>query len=261
VEYGLNGQATSGSWTGPYPAGASVTQTASGLANGTSYVAYVRGCNSLACGPWSTASNQVTPFGPPGAPVNVTASASGTTISYSWGGGAGNGRPLDHYIYCIDGANCQNSTGTSAGPVSYGYSSSHNVTVYAVDSAGQQSAGATSNTATTAAPPSPTVSISRGPNEPTASCTSSFGCSAVHVIGDNFTPGATLTYKCSDNHGGTWWTDTHAWGGALVKADGSGHTDFETDCVWGNNNWSLSNWTLTISVSDGSKSASGSYTG
>jgi large repetitive protein len=260
VEYGLNGQSTSGTWNGPFTAGASVTQTASGLANGSNYVVYVRGCNSLACGPWSSASNQVTPYGAPGAPTNVTAASSGTTISYSWGGGAGNGRPLDHYIYCIDGANCQNSTGTTASG-SYGYSSSHNVTVYAVDSAGQQSAGATSNTATTAAPPSPTVSISRGPNEPTATCTSGSGCSAVHVIGNNFTPGATLTYTCSDNHGGTWWTDTRAWGGALVKADGSGHTDFETNCVWGNNNWSLSNWTLTINVSDGSKSASGSYTG
>jgi hypothetical protein len=257
VEYGLNSQSAAGTWAGPFTAGASITQAAS-ASNGTPYVAYVRGCNSLTCGPWSAASNQVTPYGPPAAPANVSASASGTTITYSWGGGAGNGRPLDHYVTCVDGQNCVNTTATSESrdypPPPY--SQGHSVTVYAVDSTGWQSAPAASNTATTPAQPSATVAVSIGNTEAGSSkyggaCAGNSGCVNFWVVASNFTPGKVLTYTC--DQGGVWWTDTHAWGGATVTTDGNGNASFYTDCLHAKDGS-----TVTINVTDGARSASGS---
>jgi hypothetical protein len=128
------------------------------------------------------------------------------------------------------------------------------VTVYVVDSAGQQSAGATSGTATTAPPPNPTVSVGNGPYRTgtgTGPCAGNSTCHDFTVSGANFTPGATITYTCSD--GGVWWTSTKTWGGITVTADGSGNVNFQTTCLH-----KPDGAVVTISVSDGSKSASGS---
>jgi hypothetical protein len=61
----------------------------------------VRACNADGCGGFSPASTPVIPYGTPIAPT-AGATASGTTITFSWTGGGGNGRPIANYQIKID---------------------------------------------------------------------------------------------------------------------------------------------------------------
>ncbi|HEY6790828.1 MAG TPA: fibronectin type III domain-containing protein [Trebonia sp.] len=259
VQYGINEPGESGSWGGPFTAGQGVTQTISGLTNGNDYVVYVRGCNDASlCGSWSAASNQVSPFGQPGAP-NVTANASGTQITFSWSGGGGNGRAVASYQVCIDGS-CSAQSNPSGGSITntYGNSQTHSIYAYAIDTTGWESLASGTASATTAAPPSPTVSISQGPHETTSvgDCDTS-NCYAIDVSAANFTPGATLHYTCYED-GSSFWSADQTWSGALVTANGSGAASFESQCVDGD--WHVGGHTISVTVTDGAKSASGSYT-
>ena len=256
VQYGLNSTSESGSWTGPFTAGSGYTESVTGLTNGSTYVVYIRGCNEAGlCGPWSNASNQVSPYGPPAAP-SVSAVANGTSITYNWGGGGGGGRGVTTYHVCIDGG-CTNYSGSGTSTVGYGYSQTHTITAYVVDSAGQQS-GTSSASATTGPPPAnPTVAISQGPHEAVSGCSTS-NCYAVNVTVSNFPAGADLQYYCSSN-GAQYWpgsgTTDLSWSGSAQHANGSGAASFTTECVWGY--WNNAGRTITVTVNG----TSGSHTG
>ena len=253
VEYGLNATSVSGSWNAPGAPGSSVEEAIPGLSNGTSYVVYVRGCNDAGlCGPWAGPSNQVMPYGPPAAP-NVTASANGTSIAYSWGGGGGNGRPVSTYHVCFDGACSDMGAGSTT--KSYGYGETHNITASAVDSAGQQSTTASASAATAAAPPTPPgVSVSKGPARTSqiGNCTNINICFAVHVTVSHFPAGAALRYACLSN-GGQYWPTSGTL--AAPSADGNGNASFDTACIWGY--WNSAGYTITVSVNG----IQGSHTG
>ncbi len=251
VEYGINATTVSGTWNSPGPPGAAVDESIGGLTNGTSYVVYVRGCNDAGlCGPWAGPSDQVTPYGPPNQPA-VNAAQDGTSITYSWSGGGGNGRPVSTYHVCFDGGSCEN-TGAGSTTIGYGNSQTHTVTAYVVDSAGQDSSTATASATTVAA--SPSVSVSRGPSETsqTGDCTNASVCYAVDFTVSNFPAGATLRYACSDN-GGQFWPKS----GTITagSANSSGGASFETQCIWGY--WSNAGHTLTVTVNGTSGSISG----
>ncbi len=256
VQYGINAATVSGTWNAPGSPGSSVDEAIGGLTNGTSYVVYVRGCNDAGlCGPWAGPSNQVIPYGAP-APPAVGATLNGTSITYSWSGGGGNGRPVSSYHVCIDGS----CTDTAAGSTtkSYGYGQTGTITAYVVDSAGQQSTAASASATTPAAHPS--VSVSRGSSQtaPIGNCGNPSICARVHVTVSNFPAGALLYYACSDN-GSQFWpsagTIDKDWYGNVVTADGNGNASFDSQCIWGY--WNTGGQTLTVTVNG----TSGSYTG
>ena len=181
VQYGINAQTASGSWTSPGRPGSAADESISGLVNGTNYVVYVRGCNDAGlCGPWAGPSNQVTPYTTPAAP-SVSAQANGTSITYTtWSGGGMGGRAVDHYHVCFDGGSCED-TGAGSTTMSYGYSQTHSVTAYVVDAAGQQSATGSASAQTVAAP-SMSISLSEGPAHSVSGCACMLPCHAVDVL-------------------------------------------------------------------------------
>lgn len=257
VQYGLNAETVSGSWASPGAPGTTVDEAITGLTNGTSYVVYVRGCNDAGlCGPWAGPSNQVIPYGPPN-PPSVSAKASGTSITFSWSGGGGNGRPVASYHVCFDGGSCVN-TGAGSTTKSYGYSQTHTVTAYVVDTAGQQSTTASASATTVAAPMS--VSLSRGPSgtyNPT--CTNPSICAYVDVTVTHAAPNTTMNYYCADNVSGQFWpssgTIDRDQNGNVVTSNGSGYVSFEAQCIWGY--WTSSGHTLSVNVNG----VTGSYSG
>ena len=252
VEYGINATSVSGTWNSPGTPGASVDESIGGLTNGTGYAVYVRGCNDAGlCGPWAGPSGQVTPYGPPNPPT-VSAQQNGTSITFSWSGGGGNGRPVSSYYVCFDGGSCE-STGANSVTKSYGNSQTHTVTAYVVDSAGQQSSTANASATTVAA--SPSVKVVEGPSETSqiGNCTTASICHAVDFTVSNFPAGATLRYACSDNGGQFWPTSGTIT--ATVSANGSGSASFQTQCIWGF--WTSAGHTLTVTVNGTSGSISG----
>jgi len=167
VDYTATGgpSPVTGAWSSPGASGQSVSETITGLVNGTTYSVTVDACNESAkCGPPSnTASGPGTdPYGPP-YPPSVTATQSGDSIIYAWSGGGNNGRPVANYTVCIDG-NCS-SKGASAGTttISYGCSTPHSIYASVTDTVGQtssNSATATTSTQTCNPPGAPSVSAS-----------------------------------------------------------------------------------------------------
>lgn len=255
VQYGLNSTSESGSWTGPFTAGGGYTESVTGLTNGSTYVVYIRGCNEAGlCGPWSNASNQVSPYGPPGAP-GVGAVANGTSITYSWNGGGGGGRPVSTYHVCID-SSCSDYSGSGTSTVGYGYSQTHTITGYVVDSAGQQSGSSSASATTEAQPVNPSVTLSKGAQDSVNGCTGS-NCYLVTVSVSGFPANTGLRYYC-DSQGSQYWPTPS---GTLAggSTNGSGSATFTTQCVWGY--WNNSGWTLSVTVSGGGVSATGSHTG
>jgi hypothetical protein len=247
VQYGLDAATVSGSWTSPGPPGTSVDESIVGLSNGTQYVVYVRGCNDAGlCGPWAGPSNQVIPYGLPAAP-SVSAQQNGTSINYSWNGGGGNGRAVDHYHVCFDGGSCIDTAAGST-TTSYGYSQTHTITAYVIDAAGQQSA-TSSASATTVAAPAMTVSVSQGGGRIVSGCGSTPPCYQVNVSVSHAAPGATLNYACYDV-GVQFWpasgTIDRDWSGALVQADANGNASWQSQCVYGY--WSNSGHHLQVAV-------------
>ena len=236
LEYGLDEPALSGQWGSPPAPGSSADESITGLTNGTSYVVYVRACNDAGlCGPWAGPSNQVDPYGPPGQPT-VSAVASGTSINYSWGGGGGNGRDVSSYHVCFDGGSCID-TGAGTTSKSYGYSQTHTITAYAVDTAGQQSATASASATTAAAPM--TVQVSQGPPRSVPGCQGTPPCYDVDITVSNAAPNTVLNYYCRDN-GGQFWpaaagvtTDIDWPEDDVVRSNGSGDASWQSQCDYG----------------------------
>ncbi len=160
VDYFINGSGSpSGSWSTSSQPGQTVTEPISGLANGTNYSIQVAACSQSAggtsggCAGPSNASAAI-PYGPPYAP-SVSASQSGNSIVYDWSGGGNNGRPVATYHVCFD-SSCSNYGTGGSNTIGYTCATSHTITAYVVDSAGQQSPTASAS-ASTAACPQPTT--------------------------------------------------------------------------------------------------------
>jgi len=264
IEYGINGATESGTIAGPFTAGTSYTETltnaqSSAIANGTPVTVYVAECNDASlCSSFSGPSAQVTPYAPIAAPT-VSATANGTTINYSWS--AQSDGLAETLQVCIAGS-CANypvpATGGYSGSssASYGNSQTETITGHLTDTAGQSSATASAS-ATTVTPPA-TVSVSEGSSTKngSGSC-AGITCYFFDITAANFTGGTTLGYSCADG-GGEYWppgggTTTQTESGSTTT-NSSGTANFETICLHANDGS-----TVTITVSGGGKSASGSY--
>ena len=263
IEYGINGAAESGTITGTFTAGASYTETLtnaqnSAIVNGSAVTVYVAECNDAGlCSPWAGPSGQVVPYQPITNPA-VTATANGTTINYTWS--AQSDGLTETLTVCIAGS-CTNytvpATGGTSGSASdtYGYSQAKTITGHLTDTAGQSSGTATAS-ATTAPQPvvNATVTVSQGNFETGSTkaggaCAGNSTCYDFYVQVSNFNSGATLTYDCID---GTddWWSASQSWSGGTVTAN----NPFYTQCLH-----YPDGSTVTIRVTDGTHTASGSF--
>ena len=270
IEYGINGATETGTITGPFTAGTSYTETltnatSTAIADGSPVDLYVAECNDASlCSSFSGPSAQVTPYEPIAAPT-VGATASGTTINYSWS--AQSDGVAETLQVCIAGA-CNSYTVPATGGYSgsssatYGNSQTETITGHLTDTAGQSSATASAS-ATTAAPPpaNPGVSVAKGNNEKatvgTGTCVTTDDCYNFDVTVSNFPANADVYYACSD--GGQFWpegggTIDQSWSGGVITTNSSGDTSFYTQCLHASDNT-----TVTINVTVGGKSASGSY--
>jgi hypothetical protein len=272
IEYGINGASESGSVTGSFTAGSSYTETLtnadnSAITNGSAVTVYVAECNDASlCSSWSEPSGQVVPYQPIVTPT-VNASANGQTISYSWS--AQSDGLTETMNVCIAGS-CTNYTVPATGGYSgsssatYGYSQTETITGHLTDTAGQSSGTASASAKTAAAPANPSVNVGEGspiyspPSNPNAGSCAGKTCYFFNVSVANFPANTTLGYTCADR-GGVYWTDgqngTPPVQSGSLTTNGSGSTSFETECIHANDGE-----TVTIAVSGGGKSTSGSYT-
>ena len=82
--------------------------TFGGLANGTSYTFRVRSLNEEGWGPWSAASNAVTPAGNPQGPNSINSANSGVgEVTLTWPAAAANGSALTRYDISINNGAAQ----------------------------------------------------------------------------------------------------------------------------------------------------------
>jgi len=148
-------------------AGASASSaTVTGLTNGTAYTFTVHATNSVASSAESTPSSAVTPAGPPGAPTNVTATASSESAVISWTAPPNGGSPLTSYIVAATPGGSTVSAGasdTTATMTSLTNGTAYTFTVTASNSAGSGPASSPSNSVTPQAfPGDVTTAISTG---------------------------------------------------------------------------------------------------
>ena len=265
VEYGVNAESETGTINGPFTTGSTATFTltsalSSQIADGKAVSVYLAACNDAGlCSAWAGPTAQVTPYSPIAAPT-VTAVASGTSIAYTWR--AASDGLTETLNVCIN-AGCTNYSVPASGgytgssTVNAGYSTKGTLTAYLTDTKGQRApaSGTVTASATTAAPPNPTVSVAKGNVEPAGkgSCVQLGNCYNFIVTVTNFPAGATLTAACSDTSGVFSTTDKD-WGGAVVTASSSGGANWYTQCQH-----APDGETVTIQISGGGKSASGSY--
>ena len=272
IEYGINGATESGTMPGPFAAGSPYPETLtnaqnSAIVNGSPVNVYVAECNDAnLCSSWAGPSGQVVPYEPIGTPT-VTATANGTTVNYTWS--APSDGLTEMLNVCITGSSCTNTTVPATGgynsgnsSATYGYSTQVTIKATLTDSAGQSSS-ASAQTTTVAAPPpaNPSVTVAQGTNVEAvygdAICVDTTQCYNFYVTVSNFPAGADVYYTCSD--GGQYWptsgTSDQDWGGGVITTNGSGGASLNTQCVHASDGS-----TVTINVTAGGKSASGSYT-
>jgi hypothetical protein len=271
IEYGINGAAASGTIAGPFTAGTNYTETITGamnagVVNGTPLTVYVAECNDAGlCSTWAGPSGQVVPYGPLANPT-VTATANGTTINYTWG--ATSDGLTETLNVCIAGgcsAYTVPATGNYSGSSSatYGYSQQETVTAYVTDTAGQRApqTGTVNASATTGPAPPPvvsaSVSIGQGPATSQSGCESD--CHWVAISVSNFPDNTKLEYTCKDNGVVFYGPADFAYPSGTTSTNGNGGGSPTTDCFWGY--WSNAGHTLSITVTVGGTTATGSFTG
>jgi hypothetical protein len=228
VDYTINGQ--EGSWPHPGASGDSVTEYISGLTNGTSYTVSAEACSensggtSGGCGEASTTSSAI-PYGQPNPPA-VSATQNGDSIDYSWGGGGNNGSSVASYYVCIQGS-CQSYAASGSPSVAYACGTGpYTITGYVVDEHNDDSTTASSS-ASTAACPSPTITISQGAHSTTTGCHGSATCSWINVTMTGFTPNTSYVETCYDKNGefyssqGAFTYTTNSAGNFSVQPTGS----------------------------------------
>ena len=265
VEYGVNASSETGTINGPFTTGSTATFTltsalSSQIANGKAVAVYLAACNDAGlCSSWAGPTAQVTPYQPIAAPT-VTAAASGTSIAYTWK--ATSDGLAETLNVCINSGCTNYSVPASGGysgssTVNAGYSTKGTITAYLTDTKSQRApaSGTVSASATTEAPPNPTVSVAKGNVEQAGkgSCVQLDNCYNFYVTVTNFPAGATLTAACSDSSGVFSTTDKD-WGGSVVTASSSGGASWYTQCQH-----APDGETVTVTVTGGGKSGSGSY--
>jgi hypothetical protein len=199
------------------------------IANGTPVTVYLAACNSSGlCGAWTGPSNQVTPYGRPN-PPQVTGTPDGDKITWAWSGGGGNGRPVASYGVCMDVvASCTELTAPDNETITYGYSQTHQLYVFAADTAGQESTAATGTATTGPTPPPPrTLTVSQGGIELEYHA---FPEDAwVHIAVSNFPADTVIKYSCTgsgiSSGGSTYDTDSS---GNTIQTDAAGSASFDS---------------------------------
>ena len=275
IEYGVQPNTESGTLqpAGPLTAGTPnsgyiTSAMSSAIHDGTPVSIYIGECNDAGWCSWdATPSASVIPYGPLATPV-VTANANGTSIAYTWSEQADG--LTETLTVCVNGActpytipySATAPTYTGSTTASYGYSQTGTITAYVTDSAGQRAplTGTVSASATTEPPPPPpaSVSVAKGNIEhaTVGTCASLSDCYDFLVTVTNFSASTHVYYACSD--GGQFWppsgTIDQNWSGGVITTSGSGATSFYTQCVH-----APDGSTVTINVTVGSTSASGSY--
>ena len=179
--------------------------TTTGLTNGTPYTFQVRAINENGPGAWSIASDQITPYGTPAAPV-VSATATDPwgpngSMTASWPAVAGTGGTTTYYWTATNGAT-GNTTGLTTGAITGLGGGNYSVSVYAVNTGGKQGGTGTSGAVTITTqgiPGTPTITGTSPGSGSAAPQTVSWSWSAVTA-----SPGgsANLTYEVSYNGGG-----------------------------------------------------------
>ena len=109
VQYKTATGSTWGDWTRT-GAATSVSETVTGLTNGTAYVFRVRATNRIGDGAWSPASDSVTPADVPEAPAKPTGVAKVSSVTVSWAAPATRGATISAYAVQYKTATAQNWT-------------------------------------------------------------------------------------------------------------------------------------------------------
>lgn len=216
-EYSVNNGGWRGDWISGGTAGSPGTIGNGQVNNNTTYTIRVRAVSTVdgstfASDPSNT-SNAVAPWGPIGNPA-AGASASGTTINYSWSSPGRNGRDITTDVY-VDGALVSHA---ASGTYSKGYGYSTRGTIEVRTSAAGQTTAASASAVTQAAPPppQPRAWVSRGAGAPAGN---------YFVINtENFGAG-NYSYKCIGNG-----SQFNNWEGP-VYLPANGRTQLQ--CYWG----------------------------
>jgi len=139
--------------------GNTTTATVTGLTNGTSYAFTVVATNSAGSGPASSSSPSVVPFGLPGPPSNVAATAGNQQAAVSWTPADSNGSRITGYAVTASPGGVTVTVGgssTRATLTGLANGTSYTFTVVATNAAGNGSASQPSAAVVpTAAPPPP----------------------------------------------------------------------------------------------------------
>ncbi|POM27037.1 Chitinase A1 precursor [Actinomadura rubteroloni] len=150
-------------------AGSATSATLTGLTNGTAYTFKVRATNRIGNGPDSTASAPVTPFAPPSAPQEVSATAGDASATVTWtapssdGGSAVTG----YTVTASPGGQQVTTTATSATVNSLTNGTAYTFTVTASNAGGPGAASAPSDPVTprAAIKPDPPTQVSAVPGD------------------------------------------------------------------------------------------------
>ncbi|NLP85053.1 tandem-95 repeat protein [Microbacterium sp. CFH 90308] len=172
----------------------------------------------------SAVSNSVRPYGPVNTP-GASASANGTTITYSWSAPADNGRTIQVMQVNINGEGWKNVGRTGSESRSLGYSTTSSIQVKAMDTEGQWSAVATAS-ATTMARPQPTATTAKGASGYWPGQCEHSSCARISVDVTNFAAG-NYQVRCNDNEPSD---GPGTWRNAYIPADGR----FDLTCFFGN---------------------------
>ena len=193
-EYSLNGD----NW-----AAMPADKRIGGLSTSTDYTIRVRAYTAMDgvryTGDPSATSNSVRPYGPVNTPT-ARASASGTSITYTWDAPADNGRTIQVMQISINGSAWENVGRSGSRTIDHGYSFTGTIRVKAMDTESQWSQVASAS-ATTASPPQPRVWVTRG--SAVAGCSTNSlgnGCHKYMVNTQNFA-GGSYRIECYDKDG------------------------------------------------------------
>jgi hypothetical protein len=197
-------------------AGADCTIT--GLTNGTPYTITVRANNVHGAGPWSTASDPVTPYGTPGTPtpsVSSNTQWADAAITWTWPAVAANGGNTT-YHWSVNGGGVTSTTATSAS-INAG-AGTYTLTVYATNTGGKKgsngSAAAVVENQTAPTAPTP---VSGSSNSGTGPATISWSWGTPGNANQGARVTANLQYQYSINGGG--WS---GWSGATSATSSIG---------------------------------------
>src|SRR5690606_18737663 len=120
--------------------GAATSHSFGGLTNGTSYRFEVRAINEMGPGPWSAATNAVTPAGPPHAPTNTsTTRTANRQITTTISPGGDNGSPITGWQVSVNGGAAQAKSMSGSNTFVFGsldYNTRYCIRVRAVNDVG-----------------------------------------------------------------------------------------------------------------------------